>query len=139
MCDGITQTPSQWQPQYAVDGNLATRYATCANGVGKEWFEVDMCHAALVNGVTLAEGGSDVADQAAAYNVQVSMDETNWSSVAMASSVPPGTAVLKVTFAPVMARYVRFNQTGTVGTSSGGHFTAKWWSIGEFNVGCGAQ
>jgi hypothetical protein len=136
-CSTLTQTPSLWQPQYAVDGNINTRYSTCAPAVGKEWFEVDMCHAALVSGVTLAESGSDVVDQAAAYNVMVSMDETNWTSVAMASTVPPGTALLTVTFSPVMARYVRFNQTGMVGVSSGGHFVTKWWAIAEFNVTCG--
>jgi hypothetical protein len=138
MCSGITQTPSQWQPQYAVDGNLSTRYTTCAAGVGTEWFQVDMCRAALVHGVTLAENSSTVNDQATAYNVQVSLDETNWTSVAMSSSVAPGTAVLAVKFAPVTARFVRFSQTGKVGTSNGdGSFVPKWWSIAEFNVTCG--
>ncbi len=138
MCSGISQQPSLWQPQYAVDGNLATRYTTCAAGVGTEWFQADMCRAALVHGVTVAESPGDVGDQAAAFNVQVSLDETNWTSVAMSSSVAPGTSVLTVKFAPVMARYVRFNQTGKVGTSNGdGSFVPKWWSVAEFNVTCG--
>jgi hypothetical protein len=83
---------------------------------------------------------NDVGDQAAAYNVQVSMDGSNWTSVATASTVPRGTAVLTATFAPVVARYVRFNQTGMVGvpTADGG-FTTKWWSIHEFNVNCAAD
>jgi hypothetical protein len=140
MCDGITQMPTAWQPHYAVDGDPATRYSTCTAGVGTEWFQVDMCRTALVSGVTLSESTNDVGDQAAAYNVQVSMDGSNWTSVATASTVPRGTAVLTATFAPVVARYVRFNQTGMVGvpTADGG-FTTKWWSIHEFNVNCAAD
>jgi len=137
MCTGITQKPSLWQPQYAVDGNLATRYTTCAPGVGTEWFQVDMCRVALVQGITLAESPGDAKEQAAAYDLMVSMDETNWFTVATSSSVPAGTSVLTVTFPPVLTRYVRFRQTGKVGVSNhDGSFTPKWWSIAEFNVTC---
>jgi hypothetical protein len=140
MCSTLTQVPTRWQLQYAVDGNINTRYTTCGAGVGTEWFQVDLCRTALVSGVTLAETPGDEGDQAAAYNVQVSQDESNWTSVARSSSVPPGTGFLTVTFAPVMARFVRFNQTGMVGVSgSEGSFTAKWWSIAEFNVTCGGH
>jgi hypothetical protein len=138
MCDGITQMPKAWKPQYAIDGDPATRYSTCTAGVGTEWFQVDMCRAALVSGVTLLETANDLGDQAKAYNVEVSTDGTNWTSVAMSSSVPAGTSLLSVTFTPVAARYVRFNQTGRVGVpAADGGFTTKWWSIHEFNVSCG--
>jgi hypothetical protein len=121
-------------PQYAVDGQLTTRYSTGMPAVGMEWFQVDMCAVATISGVTL-DDSNDLTDQAAGYNVQVSMDGTTWSQVALAASVPAGTAVLTVSFAPVTARYVRFNQTGTLPTSMRTG-QPHWWSIDELNVTC---
>jgi hypothetical protein len=123
-------------PPYAIDGNLATRYTTGANGAGTEWFQVDLCRTATISGVNLNDT-TDPLDVAAAYNVQVSLDGTMWTTVA--TSTMPAAVNLTVTFAPTMARYVRFNQTGMVGvTQADGGFMANWWSIDEFSVLCGA-
>jgi hypothetical protein len=176
-------------PKYAHDGLLNTRYSTGAPAVGMEWFQVDLCQTASVNGVTLDDSTS-MTDQAVAYTVQVSLDGTTWSTVATGSSIPAmdsgaGTtdsgagadssvsmdatvatdssvsdadssvvvdlegappaeasvppamapAVLTIPFAPVMARYVRVNQTGTLPTSARTGMP-HWWSIDEFSVAC---
>jgi hypothetical protein len=170
-------------PKYAHDGLLNTRYSTGTPAVGMEWFQVDLCRTASVNGVTLDDSTS-ITDQAVAYTVQVSLDGTTWSTVATGSSipaidsgaaatdsgadvdssastdatvaatdaslpdadssappaeasVPPATApaVLTISFAPAMARYVRVNQTGTLPTSARTGMP-HWWSIDEFSVAC---
>jgi hypothetical protein len=129
--------PQIWQPQFAVDGMGSTRYATCTAGVPGDWFQVDLQRTVSVGGVVV-DDMADPADVAAAWSVQVSMDGTNWTTVAMSSTAAP--PVLTVTFTPVMARFVRFNQNGNVGiTNADGGFTTKWWSIHEFNVLCGLQ
>ena len=125
MLDNIPN--NKLQPPYAVDGDLTTRFSTGTAGVGIEWFAVDMCRTALVDGITL-DDTNDATDQAAAYTVQVSTDGTNWSPVAMSCAAPAG-VVLPITFAPVMARYIRVNQTGMLANAS-------WWSIDELTIQC---
>jgi hypothetical protein len=98
-----------------------------------------MCSAAMVSGVTVDDTGAP-GDQAEGYKVEVSMDGTTWTTVASAATVPTDQPVLTVTFAPVMARYVKFDQTGMVGTTTDAGFQkTNWWSIYEFNVQCGGE
>ena len=113
-------------PQYAIDGKLATRYSTGRPAVGNEWFRVDLCRTVYVDGINLNDT-VDPTNVAASYNVQVSLDGTTWSQVAAsATRAPPN---LTVTFPPVMARFVRVNQTGVLAMTD-------WWSIDEFSVAC---
>jgi hypothetical protein len=121
-------------PQYAIDGNLMTRYTTGVHGVPGDWFKVDLCRQVYVAGVNL-NNTVDTTDVAAAYNVEVSLDDATWTQVASSATAAP--VDLTVTFQPVLARFVRFNQTGTLPTSDSG--TAYWWSIDEFTVTCSAD
>jgi hypothetical protein len=143
-------------PAYGHDGLLSTRYSTGAPAVGMEWFQVDLCRTVTVSGVTL-DDTTDPTDQAAAYKVQVSLDGNTWTDVATSSTIsdagsesgagdagveaglapeagaPP--AVLTITFPPVSARYVRFNQTGMLPVSARTGLS-HWWSVDEFTVAC---
>jgi hypothetical protein len=143
-------------PAYAHDGLLATRYSTGVPAVGMEWFQVDLCRTVTVTGVTL-DDTTDPGDQAAAYTVQVSLDGNAWTDVAASPTIPdagsesgagdagveaglgagagPLPAVLTITFPPVSARYVRFNQTGMLPLSTRTGLS-RWWSVDEFTVAC---
>jgi F5/8 type C domain-containing protein len=126
------QPDNKLLPPYAIDGNLMTRYTTGAPGVPGDWFQVDLCRNVLVNGVTLNDT-VDTTDVAIAYNVEVSLDGVTWMQVA--SSSTPAPTNLTVTFAAVLARFVRFNQTGTLPVCGAGPGHC-WWSIDEFTVSC---
>ncbi len=130
MLDGIPN--NKLLPQYAVDGNTGTRYTSGLPGVAGDWFQVDLCRNVYVAGVNVNDT-VDTTDVAAAYNVQVSLDAVTWTQVAV--SATPAPTNLTVTFAPVLARFVRFNQTGVLPNGAGG--TGYWWSIDEFTVTCG--
>jgi hypothetical protein len=87
---------------------------------------VDLCRTVDVDGIYLNDT-VDPTNVAAAYNVQVSLDGTTWTQVAVSATTAP--ANLTVTFAPVSARFVRVNQTGAIPMND-------WWSIDEFSVAC---
>ena len=126
------QPDNKLLPPYAIDGNLMTRYTTGAPGVPGDWFQVDLCRNVLVSGVNLNDT-VDTTDVAVAYNVEVSLDGVTWTQVA--SSSTPAPTNLTVTFAAVLARFVRFNQTGTLPVCGAGPGHC-WWSIDEFTVTC---
>jgi hypothetical protein len=111
------------QPPYAIDGNEATRYTTGDFANGNEWFQVDLCRTTQIAGLTTYTDTPN--DVAASYNVQVSVDGSHWVTVLTSSSPAQQRSAMK--FAPVLARFVRYNQTGT---------TVGWWSLGELSVIC---
>jgi hypothetical protein len=124
-CDGITGNPSLWQPKYAADGNLATRWSTCVDQAATQYIEVDLGKVLAVDGLELNDS-TDTADVATSYNVQVSTDNVTFTTVA--TSAAAAAADLVVAFTPVSARYVRFNQTGVSAT--------RWWSVDEIVIRC---
>jgi hypothetical protein len=126
------QPDNKLLPPYAIDGNPMTRYTTGMPGVPGDWFQVDLCRNVLVDGVNLNDT-VDTTDVAIAYNVEVSLDGVTWTQVA--SSSTPAPTNLTVTFAAVLARFVRFNQTGTLPVCGAGPGHC-WWSIDEFTVSC---
>jgi len=94
--------------------------------MGNEWYEIDLCHAATISGLSVytGSGGGDVAEK---YTVEVSLNGTQWTEV-VRSDVPQA-ARASITFTPVSARYVRYNQTAVM---------THWWSIHEIDVVCGS-
>ena len=111
------------QPPYAIDGNEATRYTTGEFANGDEWFQVDLCRTTQIAGLTtFTDTPTDVA---ASYSIQVSLDGTTWDTVLSSSS--PAKERSALIFAPVLARFVRYNQTGT---------SMGWWSLSELSVVC---
>lgn len=115
-------------PQYAVDGNTATRFSDGTPQAGGEYFQIDLCQAQYVNGVTVNDT-IDTADVATAYDVDVSRDGNCWETVA--NSQTPASDDQVITFPSVLARFVRYVQTGN---DNGG----SWLSIDEITVQCGS-
>jgi hypothetical protein len=113
-------------PSMAIDADEKTRYTTGADAKGTEWFQVDLCHAETISALDVytGGGGGDVAEK---YTVQVSLDGTQWTEVARSDT--PQIARATITFAPVSARYVRYNETAVM---------THWWSIYELGVACGS-
>ncbi len=105
----------------ALDGNLSTRWSSGAAQANGQWYEVDMLQNQTFNRVVM-DSGSNTSDYARGYQVEVSTDNSTWTTVASgtASSSP-----ILVTFAPQYARYLKIVQTGTA---------SSWWSISELNV-----
>jgi hypothetical protein len=112
------------QPQYAIDGNTATRYSTGAKSAGGEWFRVDLGATTQVTGIVL-DDTVDFNDVPYGYKVEVSTDGTAWTQVATCNAIASTTETIN--FAAKPARYVRVTDT-----TAGIH----WWSIDEISVLC---
>src|SRR5260370_8104436 len=70
----------------------------------------------------LESGATWAGDYPRGYQVQVSSDGTNWTTVT--SGIGTGQSLL-IQFQVQVARYLKIVQTGTSG---------NWWSIAELNV-----
>ncbi|MEV4754119.1 discoidin domain-containing protein [Micromonospora sp. NPDC049559] len=113
----------------AVDGNTGTRWSSTASD--PQWLQVDLGATASVSQVVL----NWEAAYARAFQVQVSTDATNWTSVYSTTTGTGGTQTLDVTGT---GRYVR-----VYGTARG---TGYGYSLWEFQVygtiggtaGCGS-
>jgi hypothetical protein len=127
--DGIPNT--KLLPQYAVDGNTATRFTDGTAQVGGEYFQIDLCQAKYVNGLTV-DDTVDTTDVATAFDVDVSLDGTCWETVF--NSQNPAIPDEVVTFPSVLARFVRYTQTGNDQAVA----NAPWLSIDEITVQCGS-
>ena len=108
-------------PSGAIDGNTSTRWTTGAAQTNGQWYQVDMGQTQTFNRVLL-DAGSSTGDYPRGYQVEVSSDDTNWTTVATGTG--SSQAVL-VTFPVQVARYLKIVQTGTA---------TNWWSIQEMNV-----
>jgi hypothetical protein len=118
-------------PQYAVDGNTMTRFSDGTAQVGGEYFQIDLCQAKYVNGLTV-DDTVDTTDVATAFDVDVSLDGTCWETVF--NSQNPAMPLEVATFPSVLARFVRYVQTGNDTAEP----TAPWLSIDEITVQCGS-
>lgn len=108
-------------PGNAIDGNTGTRWSTGTAQANGQWYQLDMGRNQTFNRVLL-DAGSSVSDYPRGYQVQVSTDGTNWTTVANGSGT--GASVL-VQFPVQVARYLKIVQTGS---------STSWWSIAELNV-----
>jgi hypothetical protein len=106
----------------AVDGDHNTRWAS--EGAGTEWVIVDLGELYFVDGVTLRW---EVAF-GKVYTIDVSSDNTSWSSVYSTSSGDGKND--SISFSGVTARYVRMRATerGSV----------HKYSLYEFEINCGS-
>lgn len=122
---GWTATASAGNAALALDGDDTTRWTTGTPMNGSEWLRVDLGAISRFNRVTWNYTDFAGGDYARAFHVEVSLNGSTWTTV----STGAGSATSTVTtadFAPVTARYVRVNQTGSA--------AGDWWSVGEFNV-----
>jgi beta-galactosidase len=105
-------------PNFAVDGNLTTRWSSAF--VDPSWITVDLGTAQTINQVMLYWE----AAYATQYQIQVSNDAHNWTSVFTQPTGQGG--VENITFVPVSARYVRMYGTARA--------TQYGYSLYEFQV-----
>lgn len=97
------------------DGNLGTRWRS-AQGVADEWWSVDLGDAYVVNRVVVRMAG-DAGARGATYDIEVSLDGTDWDKVVDNAAIPTGgeNELNDHGFAIKPARYVRYK-----GLTSGG-------------------
>jgi hypothetical protein len=125
--DGIAN--DKLLPQYAVDGNTATSFRDGQAQMGGEYFQIDLCQPEYVNGVTINDT-VDTTDVATAFEVNVSLDGNCWTTVF--NSQTQAATLEVVTFPSVLARFVRYEQTGNDVNNP-----APWFAIDEITVQCG--
>jgi beta-glucanase (GH16 family) len=102
----------------AFDGNTGTRWESAYSD--PQWISVDLGSNCTVSGAQL----NWETAAAKAYSIQVSTDNTNWTTVYSESTGTGG--VENISFSPVTARYVRMY--GTARTTNYGY------SLWEFQV-----
>ena len=109
-------------PANAIDGNINTRFSSDAAQASGMYFQVNLGSSQTFNQIEMNSGGS-TGDYARGYNVEVSTDGSNFTSVATGTGTSsPET----VTFAAQTAQYIRVVLTTGV--------SPNWWSIAEFTV-----
>jgi hypothetical protein len=104
----------------AFDNDVNSRWDTGTGQVPGMWFLLDLGGEFAFNYIII-DLGSSTGDSPEAWNVQVSLDNENWSGIAAEGQ---GGTVWKMN-ERVTARYIRINQTGTKGL---------YWSIHEIYV-----
>ncbi len=105
----------------AIDNNSTTRWSNGAAQANGQYYQVDMGRNQTFNRV-LIDAGASVADYPRGYQVQVSTDGSNFTTV---SSGTNSHAAVLVEFPVQVARYIKVVQTGA---------STSWWSIHELNV-----
>lgn len=105
-------------PGYAVDGSLSTRWGS--NYSDPQWIYVDLGSSRSIQEVALH--WEDAYGEA--YQIQVSDDATNWTTVYSTTTGDGG--IDRISFEPVKARYVQM-----YGTKRG---TKYGYSLWEFKV-----
>jgi hypothetical protein len=124
LANGRTATASSTQfltshtPSRAVDANSTTRWSSSYND--NNWIKVDLGTAQAIRRVILRWESA----YGRAYRIEVSNDNSTWTTVFSTSTGDGGTD--NISFAPATARYVRM-QGVTRGTSYG-------YSLWEFEV-----
>jgi hypothetical protein len=108
-------------PHNALDGNLTTRFATNENQAPGLYYLVDLGSAQAFYRLEMQVPGSPY-DYARAFKIQVSTNDSSWSTVASCT----GTSITEtVSFPTQTDRYVRVVLTASA---------TNWWSIDEFNL-----
>jgi unsaturated rhamnogalacturonyl hydrolase len=106
----------------AVDNDLTTRWSA---EVYPQWLRVDLGSVKAVRGVEVVA----LAQRAYRFRVEVSSNDSTWTTAVDATSNSETAAFLERPFAaPVDARYVRLTVTGVAGNIT------PWTSIVEFRV-----
>ena len=107
---------------YAIDGVLAPRWSTNAFQIPGQWLKVDMGSPKTFNKIGLDGSFANSNDFPVGYNVEVSSDNSIWTSVATGIGNP---GITTISFPTQTKRFIRVTQTGTSGA---------YWSMEEFYV-----
>ena len=109
-------------PANAIDASLTTRWSSGAAQASGQWFKVDFGGTKAFDEIAI-NANTSTGDYPGTFNVEVSNDNTNWTSVKSAT----GAAQNVIVHVPdqLTERYVRIMLTGSKG---------NWFSIHDFNV-----
>lgn len=117
---------TQRLPQYAIDGNPATRYTSGKQQDGTEEFTLVFTSSVTISGITLTT--ATAGDAPAMYDAQYSTDGTTYMEFTPAVT-GAGAATTAITFPATTMKAIKIKQTGTT--------TMAWWSINEITLtGC---
>ena len=109
-------------PANAIDWNTNTRWSTGASQTPGQWFQVNLGSMQVFDQVSFETRSTDKFDFPRGYQIQVSVDGNNWTTVKTGQGFGWKQAFV---IAPQYAQYVRVTQTGNA---------QEWWSIAEFHV-----
>ncbi|BFT76128.1 discoidin domain-containing protein [Paenibacillus sp. P36] len=102
----------------AVDGSVINDSKWCSISSNR-WLQVDLGSVKQVNQFVIkhaSEGGETASYNAKAYNIQVSTDGTNWSTVVNVTNNTSGITLDNI--ASVSARYIKLNVTTPTQTTN---------------------
>lgn len=115
-------------PQYAIDGDAATRYSSGETMEQGDYFQVDLGALRGVSGIAV-DTSTAPKDVANGYQVGLSVDGVNFTVVS--SCQYPAVPVETINFVATEARYVRYTNEGAPPAGE-----TNWLSINEFDVLC---
>jgi len=107
------------QPANAVDGDASTRYSTDAGQAPGDYLQVDFGRALPLRKVVF-DAGANLGDYPVSYTAQVSVNGTDWTTVADDAAGTGQFTTLSLNGAPV--RYVKITLDGSSGS---------WWSVAD--------
>ncbi|HEY0706887.1 MAG TPA: LamG-like jellyroll fold domain-containing protein, partial [Polyangia bacterium] len=107
----------------AVDTDLSSRWGSNGNQSNGLWFKVDLGANHTFTAISV-DSYSYTENYPRGLSVQVSTDNSNWSTAATGIS-PTGEFIL-ISFSAQTARYILLTQTSS--------YTATPWNIADFNV-----
>ncbi|WP_220138873.1 discoidin domain-containing protein [Paenibacillus anseongensis] len=102
----------------AVDGSVTNDSKWCSLSSNR-WLQIDLGTVKQVNQFVIkhaSEGGETTSYNTKAYNIQVSMDGTNWSTVVNVTNNTKGITIDNIT--SVSARYIKLNVTTPTQTTN---------------------
>lgn len=117
-----SSTESGSSPSNALDWSTTTRWSSGSAQSNGQWFQVNMGSKKVFDQISFETKTTDKWDYPRGYQIQVSNDGTNWTTVKSGQGFGWKQAM---TFTPQYAQYVRVVQTGS---------GPDWWSIAEFHV-----
>jgi hypothetical protein len=123
--------PTLRAPQYAIDGDQATRYTDGQTQVGGEYVTLSFGATIELAGITLM--ALPATDSAKAYKVEYSTDATNFVPFNPAVQGVGGVSPLTITFpSATLLQALKITQTGMAIAPD-----VSWWSISEITLtGC---
>jgi len=115
VASSIQQNSATYDPGHVTDGNLSTRWASVP-GIDPQWIYVDLSSNANIDRVVIKWW----TNYAVAYQIQVSNDATNWTSVYITSTGNGATDDIAVS---ASTRYVRMYGTVRNNTGHSGRYS----------------
>ena len=112
--------------KFAVDGDMSTKWDSHLAYKNAQYFQINLSQPTQVGALEI-DSSTDKNQDKVGYKVLLSQDETTWQDVFYSKRDPPGdNGIVRLTFLPTLAKYVRIEQVGSHKFSS--------WVIYELKV-----